>query len=32
MAEFNFTILDNGIETARMAEIMSCCWGVFFPT
>gem|GEM_PF-4398419 len=31
MAEFNFTILDEGIPAAELANIMMCCFEVFFP-
>jgi putative radical SAM-modified peptide len=31
MTEFSFTVLDSGIETTEMAEIMSCCWSMMFP-
>ncbi len=33
MAEFNFTLLDSGIEMQKMADTMGCCIaGAFFPT
>lgn len=33
MADFNFTLLDQGIEMQELADTMACCWGTaFFPT
>ncbi len=33
MTEFNFTLMDSGVEMKVMADTMGCCAiGAFFPT
>lgn len=32
MADFNFTLLDEGLGMQELADTMSCCWTMsFFP-